>query len=245
MRDKIYVNDHKKTIEIGAFQEERFIQQDVVFHVEIELNPQRTDLDIVDNILSYDVIVDAINDTLTAKRYNLLETMAEDIATRILTHSQVFNVLVSIEKLGRIDGKLGIKILRDKKSSKPADIEFTNQMNAIFVDALDDDIVIKEKNIVIPIYFEFPVNDETSRRVYALQNDALAWKLSKTLKLPVVDTKVESLSLISRQIPFVRALGKQVFDQMPELNDFSKDGLIQWHKEQLSLTFLQDFTKVK
>ncbi len=246
MRDKIYVSDYKKTIEIGAFQEERLIKQDIVFHVVIELNPQRTELDIVDDILSYDVIVDAINDTISAKRYNLLETMAEDIAERIMNHPQAALVSISVEKMGRIDGKLGIKIVRDQNSSKDGGRHIANDINAIAINPITyTNKTFEGVSIVIPINMEFPQADETSRRIYALKSDALAWELAQKLNLPVVDTKVEALSLISRNMPFIRALGKQPFDQIPTLDDYSKDGLMKWHKEQLALSNIQDLTEVE
>ena len=244
MRDRIYVKDFKKTIEIGAFQEERSIMQDVLFHVEVELEPQRTNLDIVDDILSYDVIVDAINDTLASKRYNLLETMAEDIAARILRQNQVHSVSVSIEKLGRIDGKLGITIVRNHTRKTIVNASDDQKVEFVAIDASSKRFApSKTAQVIIPIWQEFPKNDETARRIYALKNDALAWEIAKHINMPVVDTKVEAQSLISRGMSFVRALGKQPFDQIPVLEDYSTDGLIAWHKEQLGATSIHDFTE--
>ncbi len=71
-------------------------------------------LDDVDRILSYDRITEAIAAELAAERLNLLETLAERVAERILAEPQAMRVFVRIEKLDRGPGALGVEIVRSR-----------------------------------------------------------------------------------------------------------------------------------
>ena len=231
MRDQIFVKDYRKSIEVGAFVEERNRFQDLLFHVIVDLAPQNTITDEVDNILSYDVIVEAIDAVLAEKRFNLLETIAEEIASRILTNAQALCVDISVEKLGRIDGRLGARIIREGGQKAMAG----NGKNAhlVFSDAQIPDT--NDSVVIVMKPEKFDGKTEFDRRIFALQEAARAWALSRELKLPVVDTKVEALALIARGENFIRAYGKQPFDLIPPLNDFSPAAVLKWHRQHLSL----------
>ena len=61
--DRIIVRDYLKLIEIGAFQSEFKVKQRVSFNVSLEVKPQSFPLhDNVDCVLSYDNIIDIINE---------------------------------------------------------------------------------------------------------------------------------------------------------------------------------------
>lgn len=109
-RDRISLRDHVAEVEIGAFQQERGTRQRVRFNVVVEVRPHPAPLqDDVDRILSYDRITESIADELSAERLNLLETLAERIAERILAEPQAMRVFVRIEKLDR--GPVAMRIL--------------------------------------------------------------------------------------------------------------------------------------
>lgn len=111
--DRISLRDHVVEVEIGAFQSERGKRQRVCFNVVVEVRPHSEPLDDdVDRILSYDTITEAIAHELGAERLNLLETLAERIAERILAAPQALRVFVRIEKLDRGPGALGVEIVR-------------------------------------------------------------------------------------------------------------------------------------
>ena len=113
--DKIFINDFVKDIEIGAYQSEIGCTQSVRFSVALEILGRDTDLqDDVDKVLSYEVIINAINGHLQNQRFNLLETLAEKIAETCLSFKRVFSALVKIEKLDRIPGSMGVSIFRSK-----------------------------------------------------------------------------------------------------------------------------------
>ncbi|MBV7393826.1 dihydroneopterin aldolase [Mameliella sediminis] len=114
--DRISVRDHVVEVDIGAFQAERGTSQRVRFNVVVEVIPFTGSLDDdVDRILSYDRVTEAISHELEAERLNLLETLAERIAERILLEPQALRAFVRIEKLDRGPGALGVEIVRSRR----------------------------------------------------------------------------------------------------------------------------------
>lgn len=111
--DRISLRDHMVEVEIGAFQAERGITQRICFNVVVEVRPLNSDVDDdVDRILSYDRVTEAIAAELAEERLNLLETLAENVAERILAEPQAVRAFVRIEKLDRGPGALGVEIVR-------------------------------------------------------------------------------------------------------------------------------------
>ncbi len=114
-RDRISLRDHVVEVEIGAFQAERGTRQRVRFDIAVEVRPQPGPIDDdVDRILSYDRLTEAIAAELAAERLNLLETLAERVADRILAEPRAMRVFVRIEKLDRGPGALGVEIVRSR-----------------------------------------------------------------------------------------------------------------------------------
>lgn len=111
--DRISLRDHVVEVEIGAFQAERGTRQRVCFNVVVEVQPLTGPIDDdVDRILSYDRVTEAIEHELSEERLNLLETLAERIAERILLEPQAVRAFVRVEKLDRGPGALGVEIVR-------------------------------------------------------------------------------------------------------------------------------------
>jgi dihydroneopterin aldolase len=114
-RDRISLRDHVVEVDIGAFQQERGHPQRVMFNVVVEVRATPQPLnDDVDRILSYDRITEAIATELAAERLNLLETLAERVAERILAEPQAMRAFVRIEKLDIGPYKLGVEIVRSR-----------------------------------------------------------------------------------------------------------------------------------
>jgi dihydroneopterin aldolase len=111
--DRISVRDHIVTVDIGAFQKERGTPQRICFNIVVEVQPLTGPIDDdVDRILSYDRVTEAITKALSDERLNLLETLAERVAERILLEPQATRAFVRIEKLDRGPGALGVEIVR-------------------------------------------------------------------------------------------------------------------------------------
>ena len=122
--DRISVRDYVVEVEIGAFQVERDVTQRVSFNIVVELVGANADLDDdVDRILSYDRVTEAIEIELASQRLNLLETLAEQIADRILREPQAGRVFVRIEKLDRGPGVLGVEIVRVRADAGAVEAE--------------------------------------------------------------------------------------------------------------------------
>lgn len=116
--DRIAVRDYVIEAEIGAFQAERGVTQRIMFNVVLEVSRHAASrTDDVDLVLSYDTITQAIDAQLKAERINLLETLAERIAERILTNPKAVRAFIRIEKLDRIPGTLGVEIVRTRVAS--------------------------------------------------------------------------------------------------------------------------------
>ena len=113
--DRISVRDYTVDVDIGAFQIERGVQQRVRFNVVLEVSRHAAAAtDDVDQVISYDTIVEAIDHQMSVERMNLLETLAERIAEQVLANPKAVRVFVRIEKLDRIPGTLGIEIVRSR-----------------------------------------------------------------------------------------------------------------------------------
>jgi dihydroneopterin aldolase len=122
--DRISVRDHTREVEIGAFQAERGVTQRICFNIVVEVRPLTGPIDDdVDRILSYDKVTEAIDFELSEERLNLLETLAERIADRILIEPQAMRVFVRIEKLDRGPGALGVEIVRDRGTVRRVEAE--------------------------------------------------------------------------------------------------------------------------
>ena len=114
-RDRISLRDHMVEVDIGAFQNERGHTQRILFNIVVEVRPAPQPLnDDVDRILSYDRLTEAIATELAAERLNLLETLAERVAERILAEPQAMRAFVRIEKLDVGPYKLGVEIVRSR-----------------------------------------------------------------------------------------------------------------------------------
>ncbi len=119
--DYILVRDYVREIDIGAFQSEFGIKQRVSFNVILEVNSNNYQMhDDVDLVLSYDNIIEIIEDEIDQKRVALLETLAEQIALSSLCLESVIASTVRIEKLDRGLGKLGVQITRTKAQMNSA-----------------------------------------------------------------------------------------------------------------------------
>tara|TARA_R110002049_G_scaffold23781_7_gene84877 strand:+ start:95689 stop:96624 length:936 start_codon:yes stop_codon:yes gene_type:complete len=121
--DRISLRDHIVTVEIGAFQAERGVTQRICFNVVVEVQPLTGPIDDdVDRILSYDRVTEAIAAELADERLNLLETLAERVAERILLEPQAMRAFVRIEKLDRGPGALGVEIVRARDGAPPPEV---------------------------------------------------------------------------------------------------------------------------
>lgn len=132
--DRISLRDHVVEVEIGAFQAERGTTQRICFNIVVEVEPQGAPVDDdVDRILSYDRVTDAIAEELAAERLNLLETLAERVAERVLAEPRAMRVFVRIEKLDRGPGALGVEIVRARSDVAPEPVSSVPRPRLVFL----------------------------------------------------------------------------------------------------------------
>ncbi len=206
--DRISVRDYTRRVEIGAFQTERGVTQRIRFNVVLEVSPQVAARDDdVDTVISYDTITEAIDDELAAERINLLETLAERIAARLLADPRVARAFVRIEKLDRIPGALGIEIVRQRPPAdgprlrpvaeepsprpgpRPRVVLFTAAWSPRWGDAL---VAVPTVVCLAPAVPLPAPATEAQRRVGLLAIDQAAWALSdRDPRLNVVASRTE------------------------------------------------------
>ena len=207
MKDRISLRDHIVEVEIGAFQVERGVTQRVQFNVVVEVLGADTPLeDDVDRILSYDTITEAISSELAADRLNLLETLAENIADRILLAPQAARVFIRIEKLDRGSGALGVEIVRQPGAKLPSSVETvrpvvvflgTNQIDNNELPGVIDKF--REGGAPLILCVDHPTtarpqgqNTHTTRRIDLLALEQNAWFLAaQDPRCVVVSTRTE------------------------------------------------------
>ncbi|MFO1136949.1 MAG: (5-formylfuran-3-yl)methyl phosphate synthase [Rhodoblastus sp.] len=112
--DRIFVRDFLIDAHIGAYKYETKKAQRMRFNVEAEVPRARRVADDFRDIVSYDVIVDAIRRMIQSGHVKLVETMAEEIAAAALRDKRVKRVRVRVEKLDIIDGAVGVEIEREQ-----------------------------------------------------------------------------------------------------------------------------------
>lgn len=113
-RDNIFVHDLVIDCNIGIYAEEKGVTQKVRISVDAYLAPGlRSTVDEMVEVPSYTDIIDAVTEISAAGHINLVETFAEEIATRLLRDKRIGGLLVKIEKLER--GPIrGVEIYRTR-----------------------------------------------------------------------------------------------------------------------------------
>lgn len=220
--DRLSLRDHVVTAEIGAFRHERGHGQRLRFNVVVELAPDARQADRaeddVDRILSYDRLTEAIAIELAAERLNLLETLAERIAARILAAPQVARVFLRIEKLDLVPGALGVEIVRDRAAVPTAPERAQGRRATVHLllrrdlpDRLEGPAVLVAPAPGLPL--PAAPTTEARRHIALLALEQAAWSLAaKDPALSVVATRTELDWALRRGRSVVWAPAKLVLD---------------------------------
>jgi len=113
--DRIFVHDYVLEVEIGVHHHEKGVTQRVRFSVDIDiaLDPKTLDDDI-DQTLDYDYVINGIKAIISRGYINLVETLAEDVAQHCVSHPRAQRVEVTVEKLDKDPGAVGVRLVRQK-----------------------------------------------------------------------------------------------------------------------------------
>lgn len=257
-RDRISLRDHIVDVDIGAFQKERGQRQRVMFNVVVEVRPAPQPLDDdVDRILSYDRITEAIAAELAAERLNLLETLAERVAERILSEPQAMRAFVRIEKLDIGPYALGVEIVRSRAE---APVQTTNAAEAALhpLIVLLDNLTIASADLgamldglqasglpviltVGPLDTALPQTGHrpTQRRIDLLGMEQNAWVLAaRDPRCVVVETRTEIDWAMKHGQMIVWAPSKLVLDAVDGPQSREAVALALWLADQLAATRL-------
>jgi 7,8-dihydroneopterin aldolase/epimerase/oxygenase len=255
-RDRISLRDHVVEADIGAFQKERGHKQRLRFNVVVEVRPVTEPLeDDVDRILSYDRITEAIDAELAAERLNLLETLAERVAERILAEPAAMRVFVRIEKLDIGPYALGVEIVRSR-AERPVQTEgmepvhplvvfldnptihasdLSSRLDALLAEGLPLILAVGLPDMARPVTGHKP----TQRRVDLLAMEQNAWTLAaRDPRCVVVATRTEIDWAIKRGQSVVWAPSKLVLDAVDGPKGSEPVSLALWLAETMSATAL-------
>ena len=121
--DKVRVMDLVLPARIGVWSEEQGVTQRVRFSVELSVYPTPRLGDELENVISYDFIIDGIKSILDEGHVLLVETLAERVAEHCLSDRRAAAVRVVVEKLDRVPGaSLGCEIVRRQKTPEEANV---------------------------------------------------------------------------------------------------------------------------
>lgn len=229
--DRILLRDHVVEAEIGAFQGERGRRQRLAFDIAVEVEaPRMAVADDVDRILSYDRLLFAIDAELKAERLNLLETLAERIAARILAEPAARRVILRIRKLDLGAFALGVEIVRSAGEAAgtgtgalpppaPLIVHLTNaRIAAPELAALLDALEAEGAPVVLTVDAPDAApwrtgHAPTERRIALLMIEANAWALAARDPRCVVVASRTELDWAARQGRMVVwAPGKMLLD---------------------------------
>jgi dihydroneopterin aldolase len=252
-RDRISLRDYIVEVDIGAFQQERGHRQRVLFNIVVEVRPAPQPLnDDVDRILSYDRLTEAVAAELAAERLNLLETLAERLAARILMEPQAMRVFVRIEKLDIGPFQLGVEIVRSRAEAALQVVGQDGLESAVHpVVAYFENEVIAADDLAVqldalqsrgaPVILTVGLPDlpraqtghrPTQRRVDMLAIEQNAWTLAaRDPRCVVVATRTEIDWAVKRGQMIVWAPSKLVLDAVDGPHDRAPLALALWLAE--------------
>lgn len=112
--NRLFVHDLVLDCDIGVFANEQGVTQRVRFSVDLDVaGREGKRLDEIEQVISYDTVVDGIKSLIAGRHINLVETLAEEIAELSLKDPRALRVKVRVEKLEKEPGSVGIEIVRE------------------------------------------------------------------------------------------------------------------------------------
>lgn len=115
----VFVRDLRLDALIGVYAEEKAEVQPVVINIDLTVKENlTTSEDDLTNVVCYETVVNKVKAILAQGHINLVETLAERVATRCLEDQRVEAARVRIEKLNPIAeaASVGVEIERTKPS---------------------------------------------------------------------------------------------------------------------------------
>ncbi|WP_425046737.1 dihydroneopterin aldolase [Primorskyibacter sp. S87] len=262
--DRLTLNNFVREIEIGAFDEERGVTQRLKFDIGVEVASTCAAItDDVDAILSYDALVSAVDISLQQERVDLLETLAERIATHIFRFPEAQKLSLAIRKLDRGPFEMGVEIERRRDMNTGSETACTELLPQI-VELSNKDLAHPELNgllrslkssglpvvltVGLPANFNAPAgSDEVIRQIQFLAIEQNAWRLADCEpRVQIVRSRTELEHCIKSSRLAVWAPAKMVNTSFANISDAPEPGpaLTQWFARAIDASLVADFNPV-
>jgi len=97
-RVHLFLEDFEVTVDIGIHDFEVGAPQRILINIDIEVDQSLGGPDHIDHVLDYDFIREEIFSLIRSRRYNLQETLCEDILAFLFARPEVLSAIVSTKK---------------------------------------------------------------------------------------------------------------------------------------------------
>jgi 7,8-dihydroneopterin aldolase/epimerase/oxygenase len=113
--DKIIIKNAKYLCNVGITKEERKGKQEIIIDIELYFNIKDI-TDFIESTINYSEVNKKIKVVIGNKEYNLIETLANEIADSILKNFKVTKVNITVKKPKAIENAdyTAIEITREK-----------------------------------------------------------------------------------------------------------------------------------
>ena len=119
--DRVIIRDLTVGAKLGVYTHERHGTQPVRINIELDVAPQPdSQRDALTQVVDYEAVVRGVQSIVGAGHINLVETLAERIASLCLADPRVLAVRVRVEKLAAIPeaASVGIEIARHRDDGR-------------------------------------------------------------------------------------------------------------------------------
>ena len=112
---KIIIKDLILNTKFGYYEKEKKKNQRLRFNIEIEVFMLPINDKSIKNIIDYDKIIKII-EIILSKHINFLETLSEEICSKVLKDQRVKNINLQIDKLDIIEktSSVGVKTFKER-----------------------------------------------------------------------------------------------------------------------------------
>lgn len=116
--DKIIIKNAKFKCNIGVTEKEREKKQEIIIDAELFFNLKKDLGDDIKNTIDYSEVHKSIKNIAEKKEYNLIETLADNIAKEILSNYQIKKIILRAKKPEALSKKnaeyAAVEIIRKK-----------------------------------------------------------------------------------------------------------------------------------
>ena len=113
----VFLENEVRDIEVGIHDFEFGIKQPVQFDIFAAQSGEKNDhSENIESVLNYEYLISSLNSSISSRRFNLLENLADDIIGRVMLPEEVRAASVKITKLGfpEVKGGIGCSVTRIK-----------------------------------------------------------------------------------------------------------------------------------